>query len=459
MRDITRPLTLFGTCRPFRGEIGVMQMNALLTWSQLGAPILVLGDEEGAAEAAATIGARHIPRIERDATGLPTVRGLFDAAEAHSDTPCLAYVNTDILLTPALIPAVSRALAAASDAPVLATTRRRNIPAHRPLPDDADARLDAIAALDARYGGWNAGTAVDIFAYPRGLFDAIPDLVIGRMHWDHWLLWKARDRGASVVDVSPDAPVYHPVHGYGGQAKGWGEVTQSAEAARNRSLINGHALTLDQAMTHCLKDGAVIRLTDAGRAALIAASAPDPARHMAAGLAYLRDGLDARPLGETIDGCRVLLDRFGHFVSRDDDALPAPDAVADALTRAQRALDAGDADAAACMIQDLVCAGFADRLQTAVAAGRRVYVWGGGGAGGWAAALLRRAGVELAGVADSDPTLVGATRHAAPVVASDWASLRAHDPSAYVVIASMYAREIATMLTAAGARPGGDFTA
>ena len=55
-------LTFFTAAKPFRGATAVHQRNALRSWlaAAPGSEVLLFGDEEGSAEAAAELGVRRI---------------------------------------------------------------------------------------------------------------------------------------------------------------------------------------------------------------------------------------------------------------------------------------------------------------------------------------------------------------------------------------------------------------
>ena len=74
-------LTLFSVPKPFLGEIGAVQRQSLQSWAALGAQIVLLGNEEGVAEAALAVGAVHVGGIERTEHGTPRL----DSALAEFD--------------------------------------------------------------------------------------------------------------------------------------------------------------------------------------------------------------------------------------------------------------------------------------------------------------------------------------------------------------------------------------
>src|SRR5260370_26764742 len=81
----------------------------------------------------------------------------------------------------------------------------------------------------------------------------MPALVIGRAWWDHWVVWKAREQGAEVVDASEAVTAIHQNHGYGYHPQGARGVWTDEQAAENYRLAGGRwrLHTIDDA-THIL---------------------------------------------------------------------------------------------------------------------------------------------------------------------------------------------------------------
>jgi len=122
---------------------------------------------------------------------------------------------------------------------------------------------DITEPLDFDDAGWEkrAGTlarergaqqpawSIDYFAFPRGLYAQMPPLVIGRIWWDHWLVWKARMESAAVVDVSPIVTAIHQNHDYAYHPVGAKGVWTDEQAMRNWNNAGGrwHLFTIDDA--------------------------------------------------------------------------------------------------------------------------------------------------------------------------------------------------------------------
>jgi len=60
-------ITFFTTAKPFTGHDGVIQRNALKSWTLAtpDAEVILFGDEEGAAETARELGIKHVPEVRR----------------------------------------------------------------------------------------------------------------------------------------------------------------------------------------------------------------------------------------------------------------------------------------------------------------------------------------------------------------------------------------------------------
>src|SRR5215472_4646768 len=103
-------LTIFSTPKAFKGHIGIIQRNAITSWTFLHPrpEIILFGNEAGAAEAAKDISVRHISQIMRNEFGTPLLHDLFQRAEEHASHDTLCYVNADILLLDDFLKAVVR---------------------------------------------------------------------------------------------------------------------------------------------------------------------------------------------------------------------------------------------------------------------------------------------------------------------------------------------------------------
>jgi hypothetical protein len=203
-------LTLFTIPRALAGHAGVIQNNAIASWSRLGSgcETIVFGDDAGVAEAAARHGARHVPEIQRNLAGTPILTDVFARAEALANHEMLCFVNSDIILFGDILAAVRKL-----SGNFLMVSSRFSYRITEPLTFEPnwDRELRQSALREGRM--YPAGGS-DIFVYRSGLFGALPPFAIGRGYWDNWLMFRAQQRGARLIDVTPSVVALHQDHDY-----------------------------------------------------------------------------------------------------------------------------------------------------------------------------------------------------------------------------------------------------
>src|SRR4051794_29715863 len=93
-------LTLFSTPKPFAGHVDVIQRNAILSWRRLHPEIeiILVGNDEGAAELCAELGIRHIAHVERNRYGTKYLASIYDRVHEVARYKVLCHVNCDIIL-------------------------------------------------------------------------------------------------------------------------------------------------------------------------------------------------------------------------------------------------------------------------------------------------------------------------------------------------------------------------
>jgi len=250
-------VTFFGVPKHFRGATATRQRNAIVSWAALEPKpeLLLFGDEEGTAELARELGARHFPEVRRNEFGTPLLDDFFAQAAREATGSTLVYCNSDIILLPDFAAAIARV--AETRARFLMVGRRWDLDLLRPIESfGADwretLRREALSAHVQRSANY-----VDYFAFSKGLYDGLLPLALGRAAWDNYLVWLARSRGADVVDASAAVVVVHQNHDYshhsGGTAGGW----TGPEFNRNRALIGPwwHMYTIEDATHVMTADG------------------------------------------------------------------------------------------------------------------------------------------------------------------------------------------------------------
>lgn len=250
-------LTLFAIPKHFRGHFATIQRNAILSWTRLTPrpKILLFGNEEGTGEIARELGLLHFPEVARNEFGTPLLDDLFRQAEQHASTPLLGYVNGDIILTNDFSDAVERVRSKVER--FMMVGRRWDLDWDQPLDVSEEGWAETMRKRALLANVQRPGNYIDYFVYSRGLCDGLLPLAIGRFSWDNYLLWRARSRGAELVDVSPSVVAIHQNHDYSHHPMGKSEVREGPERKRNREMVGAwwHLYTIDDATRILEADG------------------------------------------------------------------------------------------------------------------------------------------------------------------------------------------------------------
>ena len=206
-------ITLFTGPKPFTGHIGLIQDNAIASWTRLGkgVEVLLLGDEPGIREAAARHGVRHLPQVARTATGTPRLDAMFALAREAASHSLLCYVNADVILLPDVWARAEEI--AGRFASFLMVGQRWDLDLKAPLvfDDTWEARLRGEVAARARR---HPPGGSDYFVFPRTCFDAMPAFALGRAGWDNWMIYAGRRARVPIIDGTGAVTAVHQTHDY-----------------------------------------------------------------------------------------------------------------------------------------------------------------------------------------------------------------------------------------------------
>lgn len=245
-------LTLFTIPKPFVGHIDVIQRNALASWAALGPDmeVVVYGDEPGTAAAAADLGLRHQPRVQRNAYGTPLLDAVFADALATARHPLVGYCNADVILLPGFVEA-------AAGLPLqrfLMVGQRWNARITRRLDFGDPATVPSLRRMIPWQVRLYLSSSSDYFVFPRaGGLGRLPPFAVGRPWWDNWMMYAARCQGVPLVDATRGVTALHQWHDYGHVPQGSGQDFAGPEADEHARLVAGwdHVYGLSDA-THLL---------------------------------------------------------------------------------------------------------------------------------------------------------------------------------------------------------------
>ena len=208
-------LTIFTAPKPFTNpHINIIQRNAIRSWMEMGSrvEVLLIGREDGLAEAAADLGVGHLPQVSANEQGTPLVSSIFELARQNSDSALLAYVNADILLFPEFLDTALQLKELTEQ--FLAVGQRWDLDLRQPLSFSSGWEHALRDQVQAK-GRLHPASGSDYFLFPRTCFADIPPFAIGRAGWDNWMIFEARRRRWPVVDATSTLVVVHQDHDYG----------------------------------------------------------------------------------------------------------------------------------------------------------------------------------------------------------------------------------------------------
>jgi len=259
-------ITLFAIPKSMEGEFLHLQENAVGSWIRLGfgVEILLFGGERGVETFARRMGLDHVGGVARTEFGTPRVDDLFRQAETLATQPLLCYVNADIILGRNFLEAAG--VLAALTRPFLAVGRRWDLDLPETIDYSDPGWEDKLRSRVGECGSLHAATGIDYFIFRRGLWGGIPPFAIGRTMWDNWLILRALQRRAMVIDATQAIWAVHQNHGYNHHTQGSAGVWKGPEAQRNERLAGGsmRLFSIDDA-THRLTEAGTERIDSAER--------------------------------------------------------------------------------------------------------------------------------------------------------------------------------------------------
>jgi len=250
-------LTIVGLPKAFQGHFGIIQRNAIISWTKLSPrpEIILFGQDEGTAEICQELGLRHVPDIACNESGTPLLSDLFAQAQRLATNDLISYVNADIILTGDIMKAVQHFATFAGQ--FLMVGQRWDLDLGEPWNFHEPEWEERLRTHVLSHGKLHNHDGIDYYVWRRGLWETLPPFAIGRTSWDNWLIYDVRRRGITVIDATDAVMIVHQNHDYSHVAsKGGGNwVWLGPEAKRNFQLAGGwdHVFTVWDATHKLLK--------------------------------------------------------------------------------------------------------------------------------------------------------------------------------------------------------------
>lgn len=247
-------LTIFSTPKAFRGHMAIIQRNAVRSWILLhpDCEVVLIGDDEGTADAARELGVRHEAKVLRNEYGTPYLSYIFDRAQELASHDVLCYSNCDIMQMNGFIEAVKHVSSWSKS--FLMVGRRWDTDITEPWDFEQADWQERLKSFAMKKGKQRHYGMIDYFTFSKGIYykQFLP-FVIGRPSWDNWLIWKTRSLNIPVVDVSSVVTAVHQNHDYSHHPHGEKGFLKGPEAKYQYNLVGDwrHIYSIEDA-THTL---------------------------------------------------------------------------------------------------------------------------------------------------------------------------------------------------------------
>ena len=149
----------------------IIQTNAIRSWARLSPQVQVflVGDEPGIADAAQRFGVLHSDQVQYNEHGTPLVNSAFDAVRSISDTPLLAYCNSDVILTDDFVTTMQRLVDLKPQEPFVAFGRRIDFKIETEINFDEENRLHDLVDRARSDGQIVSQVCKEYFVFPLSL--------------------------------------------------------------------------------------------------------------------------------------------------------------------------------------------------------------------------------------------------------------------------------------------------
>lgn len=232
-------ITFIAVPKPFKGHIGIIQTNAIKSWTLLNPKpeIILMGDDEGVKETAEKFNLRYIAEIEKNEFGTPLCSSIFREAEKAASNDWICHSNSDVILTNDFLKAFQFVNQRLSKCLMIA--RRWNLDIKEPINFSVNWEEKLKSDVD-KHGKRHSYTGSDIFVFPKNLYGEIPAFTLGRTVFDNWLFYYTHSKNIPIVDLTEQVYIIHQYHDYPKELGGQKGIYTGLEAQRNLKLAGGY---------------------------------------------------------------------------------------------------------------------------------------------------------------------------------------------------------------------------
>ena len=230
----TRNVTIFAIPKAFKDHIGVIQRNAVISWTKLEPrpEIILFGEDEGTAEIAEEFNLRYVPKIKCNEFATPLLSDIFAQAQQLATNDVVTYVNSDMIMLQDFIEAVEQVSGQYDEYMMIG--RRWNLDVTKLIAYQEQNWSDKLLKFASEAGHRHSVHGKDYFTFPKNLFAEIPEFAVGRAAWDNWMVHEALSRKYAVIDATQGILAIHQNHDYAHLKGGKLESSRGKEAEKNK---------------------------------------------------------------------------------------------------------------------------------------------------------------------------------------------------------------------------------
>ena len=238
-------ITIFSIPKAFEGHIGIIQRNAIVSWTKLKrqVEIILLGNDSGVAEICKEFQLKHVPDVKVNEYGTPLCSDAFKKAQEVSEYSRVAFVNTDIILTESF---VDSSLRCSKFEKYLMIGQRYDLDVTELINFENNDWEEILRNKVQQHGILHKPTGIDYFSFKSPEWFDMPPFAVGRPAWDNWLVSQAVRRGHAVIDATKAAFVIHQNHEHVKGVTEWKdgrEEWSGPESAENKKLADENGKT------------------------------------------------------------------------------------------------------------------------------------------------------------------------------------------------------------------------
>ena len=226
-------ITFLSSPKPFIGIAKDQQYRAIRSWQATGkdVEIILYGVSDGIDQAGSDLNVKVVRQINSSSSGIPYFGSIVEHAAEHGKYDYQVYLNCDILLS-----GILQAMCQIEFTHFLLIGQRIDLGEDvfvdlgqmDLIPQLAQLAVENKAVL-------HSPTGIDYFGFCRGMWQNLPEIIVGRGGYDNALIAYCMKNRIPIVDGTFRVTALHQFHDYGHLTGGVKAVMHGSDAIHNFS--------------------------------------------------------------------------------------------------------------------------------------------------------------------------------------------------------------------------------